>query len=126
MAGQDVKRVGDLRRLFEEQLKKVDHSKDHAARQQEAASLMDRLLGPEWRGEASLPDIEIIEVEHTNGAPSQDPTDFYQRVHQAMKQEGLDFNHDEPNDTHEEKAKRQGSLKDHILCQISSLLDRVL
>ena len=127
MSGQDVKRVSDLKRLFDEQLKKVDHSKDFEARQAEAASIMDRLLGTEWRGEAQIPGIEIIQVELTEGeAPSQDPTDFYERVHDAMREEGLDFKHDSPEDNHEEREKRQGSLKDQILCEVSQLLDRLL
>lgn len=125
MSGSDVKRVGDLRRLFEEQLKKVDHKKDHDERMEEAASLMDKLVGRAWRGEAKVPGIEIIEVEVTGGKPADDPRSFYQRVHQAMKADGLDFNHDEPERNHEEAAKRQGSLQDKIMCAVKQALEKV-
>ena len=126
MSGADVKRAGDLRRLFEEQLKKVDHDKDHEGRMEEAAQLMDKLVGQEWRGEAKLPGIEIIEIEVTKGKPASDPTSFYDRVHQAMRKDGLDFQHDEPEDNAEERKKREGSLQDKLMCAFKDMLTKVL
>lgn len=126
MAGKDVKRASELRRLFDEQLAKVNHSKDHAGRQQEAASLMDRLVGREWRGEVALPGVEIVEVELSQGPTAAEPASFYDKVHGAMRDEGLDFNNDEPEDEHEEHEKREHSLRERLMCAFNDALSKVL
>lgn len=123
MAGKDIQRAGDLRRLFEQQLSKVDSKKDHKARMQEAASLMDRLVGAEWRGEVQLPGIEVVEIEIVGeGTPAGDPQSFYDRVHHAMQEAGMDYKDDEDLDTHEAKAPRERS---GLVCQIMDLVDKL-
>lgn len=123
MAGKDLTRANDLRRLFEEQLKKVDHEKDHPARMEEAASLMDKLVGDAWRGEVQIPGVEVIEIEVVGkGTPAADAESFYDRVHSAMGDEGMDYKDDEPFDTHEQSSKRE---KSSLMCQITSLIERL-
>lgn len=124
MSGKDLTRAHDLRKLFEQQLDKVDHGKDHAGRMKEAASLMDKLVGAEWRGEVKLPGVEIIEIEVVGeGSPAADAGSFYDKVHGAMSAEGMDYKDDEDLDAHEAKEKRQD--KPAIMCQIMKLMERL-
>lgn len=127
MAGSDINRAYQLKRLFDEQLKKVDPKKNDKERREDAAKLMDRILGTEWRGEAALPEVEIIDIDIATGPTAKDPNSFHHRVHDAMVGEGLDFPDDEPNNTAEELEKRDGSTrKDQLLCGIKKLLDQLM
>lgn len=120
MAGQDIKRAYDIQRLFEKKLNKVNHKKDHKARMSEAATIMDRCLGPEWRGEIQLPGIEIVEVEVVGaGKPAKDTDSFFDRLHQSMRDEGMDFENDAPEHDAVEHEKRDGAGK------VDTLLERM-
>lgn len=112
-SGGDIKRAFILKRLFEQQLAKVDHAKSYKERMCDAARLMDELVGPEWRGEVEIPELDIIAVVD-GGSPSADPDSFYFKLHKTMRNADLDMDEIEPLDTAEHKQKRQ-SLMDAIL-----------
>ena len=132
MAGRDVERSYNIKRLFDKQLDKVDNKLDHPERQAAAATLMDKLVGPEWRGELQLPGIEIIEVQ-TVGASNKtatDPQSFYDRVHKCMSDEGLNFKDEGGLDEAESKDIRQVSDKDpkanEFMSELKKLVDKFL
>jgi hypothetical protein len=124
MSGKDIKRGFDLKKLFDSQERKVDHRKDHKGRKQDQAKLMDKVAGKEWRGEAKMPEIEVIELNLTGGKPAEDPGSFYDRVHGAMYEEGHDYKDDEE-DTAEDTEKRQCGDKRQIMDQIMELVKKL-
>ena len=104
---QKTKRATILKRLFEAQKSKVPTEMAEEERNKEASSLMDRLVGPDWRVEIQLPDITIMQVpppppkqeQHRGcsvsnpvspvGAVNQAAESFYERVLEAMDAEGI-------------------------------------
>lgn len=60
---EELRRSMSLRKLLEEQLAKTDPKKPEKERMAEAQGLLDKILGPEWRSEAELPEgVTVIEV----------------------------------------------------------------
>lgn len=87
MAGRDLNRAYDIKRLFDRMLDKVDPELNDAGRRRQAESLMDACVGTEWRGESKLPGIEVLVV--SGDAVAKEPEEFYDRLHKAMRDEGL-------------------------------------
>jgi hypothetical protein len=99
MSGRDIDRAYYLKQLFDQQYSKTDHSKDHKGRLEEAATLMDKLTGPEWRIEVSLPGIDIV-AEEVVSAPHKPEVDkreclkkgierFYENASKQRDEAGL-------------------------------------
>ena len=101
MSDQKTKRAKILQRLFEAQKQKVPTELAEEERNKEASSLMDRLVGPDWRVEIQLPDITVMAVPppqddsapetpaSATSAVNQAAESFYERVVNAMAKEGL-------------------------------------
>lgn len=105
----DFDRAYYLKQLLDEQMKKVDHTKDSKARMEEACGLMDKLVGPAWRLEIKLPGIQIINV--TEGKQDEKETlkaavsKFYDRVDEVACEDGMGEGPDAPEDPEELKKR---------------------
>lgn len=127
MSGGDIKRAMYLRDLFEQMLAKTNPKLDHKVRHIQAAKLMDKKLGKEWRAEINRPRLEIIEVETVTPAPKDHDLleRFYDRVLQVgHHEEGLGY---EGSDAPREGDRAdEATLKDRVMCAVSKVLDKVL
>jgi hypothetical protein len=127
VSGRDLTRAYDIKRLFDKQLDKVDQKLDHPERMQAAAKLMDKLVGEDWRGEVQLPGITVIEVQTVgaNPKPSREPESFYNKVHKAMYEEGMDYKDEGGLDEHEaSEAREQCDPKKKLIEEFTALVDK--
>ena len=130
---QKTKRAEILKRLFEAQKAKVPTELAEEDRHKEAACLMDRLVGPDWRVEIQLPDITVMAVppppqDESSGkmspagavsAVNQAAESFYERVIAAMDKEGLgpldSFSWDRGADNDPKVAGKRVKLAERVL-----------
>lgn len=113
-----------LKRLFDEQLLRTSSEDSPETREQDAARLMDELVGPRWRSEvnaagvALLPDIEEIPT-------AQEVEEFWGRVQQAGYDAGFgveEVRHNEPQDEPEPHCGPPPQQKHHRILAILKIL----
>ena len=90
MSTRDLNRAYALRRLYEKQLDRTDPALNSADRQRAAETMLDRLVGREWRGEAKLPGVRVFDTDVTSGGRvALNPEEFHDRVRSLLDDEGL-------------------------------------
>ena len=77
----DLERAHAHRMLFEKMMAKVDHSKDHDEREEEAKFLMALKLGPKWEEEAEVEGVGFIDKCQAD--------DYYAKMDKVMDEEGM-------------------------------------
>lgn len=112
--------------MFEKCLDKADHTQSHAQRMRQAAELMDKKLGKEWRAEANPDDVEFIEFEivEKGSAPLDEAAakKFYETLNLAGDAEGLgEKGTDAP-----EEGERCGDKKKQFMDTVMSALEKYL
>lgn len=83
------KKARDLKKLLEQYRFKIDYRKPDCSPEEKercAEALMDRVLGPEWRGEMQAAGLYEGEGTHK---PSKDPDSLYDHVHKLLDAEGM-------------------------------------
>lgn len=97
-----------LKKLYEQQIVRTDPSKSPSQRNDQAAQLMDELVGPRWREEVNwetelVPDLPTL-------PNMQEQEEFWGRVQQAGYAAGFgteNVEHDEPQDSPEPHCKAE-------------------
>ena len=134
---QKTKRAHILKKLLDAQKSKVPTELNEKDRNKEAASLMDRLVGPDWRIEIQLPDVTIVQAAPTPppqdeskpscssspaapvSAVNQAAESFYERVVTAMEAEGIGFEDafawDDGTSSDTDDAKKRMNLAKKVL-----------
>lgn len=77
----DLERAHAHKMLFEKMLAKVDHSKDHKGREEEARFLMALQLGPQWEEEADVEGVGFVDCD--------DAEEYYDKMDKVMDKEGM-------------------------------------
>lgn len=86
----DIERAAKHRDLFEKMLAKVDHKKDSKGRNKEAADMMDKKIGPQWRDESEFEGIAFVSIEGPDlEAAEHEQKHFDDRFNDALDTEGL-------------------------------------
>jgi len=125
---QKMKRAQMLKRLFEAQKHKVPTEWDEPKRDSEAGTLMDKLVGPQWRVEIEMPDVTVMNVPPADCQMEPSPhyqmneetESFYRRVMDVMADEGMDEpdvdrNYGKSHDPKDTKRRAKLGLKEMFM-----------
>lgn len=107
LSGSDVKRANYHQRLFEMVKADTDPKQDEKGRQKEACSMMDKLLGPDWKKEANPEGMDMITIE-----VEEDP------LHEAGQKHDL-------GPAPEKGKDATNSKKERIMATLRELLDEL-